>query len=311
MSDNSDAKAKPDRAKALCHLIVLVTGPSGDAPVAWLRASAKGWRLPSIAVTNTSGFSNTAEPIRQELAAELAVDAQVLSHVYDFWPPDGGQEVMVAVVEAARDTIPPDWQPFNLEEVRSASFAISEHRDLLDRWLCPAAPGAMSPERVAWAMPGWRPRAEAWINEQLGRIGVRLAGPITTRKIWPISCVLRLPTSAGNFYFKAVPPLFGREPALTDALARRHPGQGPEVVALDAWHEALMNAYLESWRDITSEDKIEAALRLARPLGALQMAVSYYDIRHAGEPLVRWQLDGGGPYFLRQVLKYRDHVPDP
>jgi len=281
---------------------------------------------------------------------------------------------------------------------------------------------------------------------------------MTARKVWSISCVLRVPTSAGDLYFKAVPPLFGREPALTAALSQRHPGQVPEVVALDAaegwmlmrgfhgtllretgdlgvwqaavrayarmqmawlgdlahlrrlgcpdrgplrlagqvddllaeeafmrvgqphglsvaqvaelralaprlkaacaewaaagvpltlehgdyhpeniavagnqfivfdwtdgcighpfvclatlrenakpeWLAGLSEAYLEAWREIASEAQIETALRLARPLGALHMAMSYYDIHHAAEPLVQWQLDGGGPYFLREVIK--------
>jgi hypothetical protein len=49
--------------------------------------------------------------------------------------------------------------------------------------------------------------------------------------VWAISSVLRVPTSEGDVYFKAVPPLFDHEPALTSALARRHPGRITTVLA--------------------------------------------------------------------------------
>ncbi len=74
------------------------------------------------------------------------------------------------------------------------------------------------------------------------------------------------------------------------------------------WHAALTRAYLESWRGIASPAQLETALRLARPLAALHMALSYYDIHHAGEPMVRWQLDGGAPFFLREVLKHQANI---
>src|SRR5258707_915250 len=50
------------------------------------------------------------------------------------------------------------------------------------------------------------------------------------------------------------------------------------------WHAPLTRAYRESWRDIVSPAQLKPALRLARPRAALQMAFSYYDIPHAGEP---------------------------
>jgi hypothetical protein len=39
------------------------------------------------------------------------------------------------------------------------------------------------------------------------------------------------------------------------------------------------------------------------------MALSYYDIHHAAEPLMQWQLDGGGPFFLKQLLQQQACLP--
>ena len=225
-----DAKAEPG---AVCHLIVVTDQPDGEAPVAWLPPPASNWRLPSFP-GEQHRLPEDAESIRQALAVQWAVDGHVLCHLACKWNSDPGQREQVAVIEAARASLPADWRPLDMAGLLSASFENQNHFDLLQRWLSSSQPGALPPQRVAWARPGWRARAEEWIRQQLGSLGLTLTGPITTRKLWSISCLLRVPTSDGDYYFKAVPPLFGREPALTDVLARRHPGQVPQVVALEA-----------------------------------------------------------------------------
>ena len=74
------------------------------------------------------------------------------------------------------------------------------------------------------------------------------------------------------------------------------------------WQDAIARAYLDAWRGMAVPSQIEKAARLARVLGPLHMAFSYCDIHHAAEPLMQWQLDGGGPYFLKEVLKYQDNL---
>ena len=74
------------------------------------------------------------------------------------------------------------------------------------------------------------------------------------------------------------------------------------------WQAAIRDAYLDPWRGVAAPGQLAHAARLARVLGPLHMAMSYYDIHHAAEPLVDWQLDGGGPYFLRQVLENQGNL---
>jgi hypothetical protein len=52
-------------------------------------------------------------------------------------------------------------------------------------------------------------------------------------KNWGISCLLRVPTSAGDLYFKAVPPLFAREGMITVEVATFCPEHAPTVVAVE------------------------------------------------------------------------------
>jgi hypothetical protein len=114
------------------------------------------------------------------------------------------------------------------------------HHAVLEEWLDEAEGRRSAPLRAAWAEPGWLPRAEAWIGERLAESGLAATGPIAQVKTWSISCILRAPTREGSVYFKAVPPLFAGEPVLTDRLSRRHPGQAPAVLALDAERRWLL-----------------------------------------------------------------------
>jgi hypothetical protein len=85
---------------------------------------------------------------------------------------------------------------------------------------------------------------------------------------WAISSVLRTPTATGDVFFKAVPPLFGHEPALTLALDRRHPGRVTTVLATDAerrWilMEDIGGVELNEIEDTSTwEDSLRAYARL-------------------------------------------------
>jgi hypothetical protein len=97
---------------------------------------------------------------------------------------------------------------------------------------------------VRWARPGWFADAVSWIRERLADLGLEAASVVQERA-WSISTLLRASTTEGDFFFKAVPPVFAGEPALTRELARRHPGLVPAVAALDeerGWF--LMHAFV-------------------------------------------------------------------
>jgi hypothetical protein len=69
---------------------------------------------------------------------------------------------------------------------------------------------------LPWSQPGWRARAQAWIDDRVERP----AGEAQEVKIRPWSAVLRQPTAAGDVYFKANLPALANEPGLTRLLAR-------------------------------------------------------------------------------------------
>jgi hypothetical protein len=102
--------------------------------------------------------------------------------------------------------------------------------DGVEQWLAEQR-GArpIPPGRPPWARPGWLAEASAWVAEQ-ARVE---AEPELVRQ-WPLSAVYRFSTAEGPLYLKAVFALFRHEPAVTAALADEHPGDVPDVVAIDS-----------------------------------------------------------------------------
>ena len=89
---------------------------------------------------------------------------------------------------------------------------------------------------IPWARPGWLEEASAWIHATLERQGLAVTGPIEQPHVRPWSTVLRVPTGAGDVYFKATSPALAHEPALTEALASWRPDCIPPLLAVDAAH---------------------------------------------------------------------------
>ncbi|MFG3710431.1 phosphotransferase [Micromonospora sp. NPDC047730] len=84
-----------------------------------------------------------------------------------------------------------------------------------------------------WADPHWRDTALGWVGDQLGRHGRRVVGPVEPR-VRPWSLVWRVPTDAGDAWFKANNPGTRHEAALLAALARLAPGRVLDPIAVDA-----------------------------------------------------------------------------
>lgn len=86
---------------------------------------------------------------------------------------------------------------------------------------------------LSWTQPGWFEQASAWIQAELKQQGIGLDGAIEQPHVRPWSTVLRVPTTAGIFFFKATAPVLAHEPALTQALSFWRPDCMPQVTAAD------------------------------------------------------------------------------
>ena len=145
---------------------------------------------------------------------------------------------------------------FDLDGARSRDAEVPQPlRPAFERWLAEQE-GARVPElRSAWARPGWLAAAETWAGCEL-----------RPQRMWPLSAVLRGSLDGGTVYLKAVFPLFHHEPAITEALAREHPGAVPEVLRVDTERGWLLMRALRGPIELESQPvSLAPALRtLAR-----------------------------------------------
>jgi aminoglycoside/choline kinase family phosphotransferase len=172
----------------------------------------------------------------------------------------------------------PAWRPppparwagsIDLQKLR---LTLPDHASRLQRWLTEEESGDIPIERPPWQRRGWLPEISRWITAQLDLLSTTAAGPIEQIRAWSLSCVLRVPTAAGDLYVKSVPPFFSAEGTITAALAARFPMHVPTPLAINpatGWillpsieGEYLYRRGIERWED---------AVRL---LAAMQRAVA-------------------------------------
>lgn len=92
-----------------------------------------------------------------------------------------------------------------------------------------------SETQVPSTQEGWIEQVSPWIHDELNRLGISVSGPFDVpHHVQPWSTVLRIPSSSGDIYFKAVEPSLWHEPAISEMLWRWRPDCMPEVLAIDS-----------------------------------------------------------------------------
>jgi hypothetical protein len=85
-----------------------------------------------------------------------------------------------------------------------------------------------------WRDPAWLHEVHGWIAEHLAGVGATATGDAEQVRARPWSTMLRTPTDAGAFWFKANAIGVAHEAALMEVMARRCPEHVLAPVALDA-----------------------------------------------------------------------------
>jgi hypothetical protein len=154
------------------------------------------------------------------------------------------------------------------------------------------APGALAldddPLRLPYARPGGVAAVLAWAEARLAARGIRLHEREQVRT-WDLSLVLRLGTSAGTVWCKAVPPFFAHEGAAIDLLAPLAPGLLPEVIAHEPGRLLL--------RHVPGEDAYDSGAALLIPL-----VEAFVELQVAAVDVLDRLLGAGAPDWRAQRL---------
>ena len=87
--------------------------------------------------------------------------------------------------------------------------------------------------RARWQDPSWLAEAHAWIESALARLRMRRTGGIEQPHVYPWSTVMRVPTEAGDVWFKANDDSLRHEAGLLELLSSRRPDCVPVPLATD------------------------------------------------------------------------------
>lgn len=188
-----------------------------------------GWTMP------WHTYTQPAE-INAAMKAQFGLTTTVLSCIYDRYKDDEREEQhrVYALENHALDVSPPiNGRWVERSELRDLALMVPEHRAVIATWFAEIEEEEVRERRQPWAFPGWFNQATTWIDQQLGQLGYTRTAPVEQVVVWTWSTVLRVPTTAGNLYFKATAAVFDYEPELTRMVAQFASAYVPHVLAID------------------------------------------------------------------------------
>jgi hypothetical protein len=165
----------------------------------------------------------------------FGITSPFLRTVRSDWAPDQGESQTLFEFDAvpAGWHGPPGRQWLDLDAAIAGGLDAGPFAADVAHWIEELRSRFVPPVRAAWARPGWFEATSAWLVDVLRRLGRTRTGPIEQLGSWAVSSGLAVETDQGRVIVKSVPRLFGHEPELTRALAARHPGRVPDVLAVD------------------------------------------------------------------------------
>jgi hypothetical protein len=143
--------------------------------------------------------------------------------------------------------------------VDADSLESIEEREVGWRWL-----ESKKGDVVPWYRHGWRSSALDWAKGVARSNGLRLLSEPEQLRSWERSSLWRLNTVEGRYYFKAVPPIFAHEPALTQLLGKLNKNWFAPALAIAPQHGWLIMGDAGPQTLLGDKDaaKWEAALRV-------------------------------------------------
>lgn len=110
-----------------------------------------------------------------------------------------------------------------------------------------------------------------WVDQQLLRIGSERTGEPDQVRTWNLSCLLRIGSTIGPLWLKAVPEFFSHEGAVLRALAAIDPSLVPPVVAWEPGTTLMQKAGITDGYDAGPDPFFDAVARFHRAAAELDL----------------------------------------
>ncbi len=202
--------------------------PHATRPCVLLTKRSGQWSLPSV--SHIEGWlSYAVRKITLELERQSGLELTFLRELEE-----RGLHVCEMENHTPQGEIPPDARWVDREELEGLDVEPEAQRAVLKSWFKETRTGRAPRLRPRWERTGWLGEAKQWIEEQLDGLGCVPTGPIVQHKAaWACSSILLVPTTQGDFYFKAGYAKPPGEPVVIRALSERWPDNVPTIAALD------------------------------------------------------------------------------
>ena len=212
--------------------------PHPNEPRVLVVAEGESWTLPRHETEDAEAIRGL---MRQRFGLAVTVLGAYAGHYTDA-EHDEPAFIFTLETHGAAGALPDGSRWIGRADLAEIALTDDEQRAALARWFAEAESGIVPAARAPWERPGWFAVATSWIEQELDRLGWQRTGPYLQLHARGWSSVLRLPTTAGNIYFKAVTQPFTFEPPLTALLAELRPAESPRVLAVDHARRWLLMA---------------------------------------------------------------------
>ena len=211
------------------------------------------------------------EEVNKAVHDQYGVTVRTLRYVVHNENPANASGLTVCECEnLSSEWVPPPgshWAGF--PEVERHDIVATRQMEIVRRWLRGGSDTVDGDALPPWMKPGWYSEATGWLRRELSARGIILSGRVRQFRVSSISCVLEVPTSDGDCFFKAVPHLFRSETRITHELARLYPQNSPSLIAADhARHWMLMRRLDGAHLD--ENTKVEVWQRVIRRFAHIQ-----------------------------------------
>lgn len=190
----------PPAGQSHYHIILL----HPTEPRILLLPEQNGWLLPSFHKEEPTHLSEIIDAMQRQ----LGIDAIVLYCAYHGVDRENTRQELIYVLEIRQPSwiTPAGSQWVGHDTLVHLELTHPEQRTVIAT--CLRESEEIPPLRPPWARRGWFALTEPWIQEQLARLNYTIVASIQQERTWGISCVLRVPTTNSNVYFKVIPTSF-------------------------------------------------------------------------------------------------------
>ena len=185
----------------------------------FLSPTNDGWTLPycEVTVPDEVDLMDT-DCFNRAVKEQFGINVTML---YALDTIDAENVIKIAVFENHT----PEWEPpdkarwIGHEALGNLTIIRPIMKSVLETWFAEATENYAVEPLMPWSKIGWFDEAATWMMDELHRLGINAFSPVEQLRSWYVSAILRVNTSVGYVYFKAVPHVFVREVEIMQLLA--------------------------------------------------------------------------------------------